>query len=383
MTTKPATIKPFTIKPSTPANNAIATDKANAMANAKDAANAKAKAVSMAKAVSTDVAAATDKAMDKAVATAMATAKAKDKPTPTVKRQSTKNNPPIKRVNDVPILIILIMVWIIVFICYLLFQKGLNSTIISSFNIPEFVNYLIPAAAAAVNASDFTTWCSATNLNILKNLRFGKFILFILIFLFITLFTLFIVYNLLLEGNTANNPKVYGIICSCFFSIVLTTFALLEFVPYLVDIFENTLGYLYITTTRTIDTSFFNNNCIGKESLPENLLPDENNVSYQFLITIMSLFNMNNFIKQLCDNNQQPKPDTSNETNQELKFFINFNNTNNDVTSNGTASTTESKIKRLIHLVFLKHSVGHFVWIYFASLICVFTSIKGFSQYIN
>jgi hypothetical protein len=364
------TTKPATIKPSTPANNAIAMNKDNAKAvvttKTTAVAAAKTTAVTAAKTVATD------------------NAKTKDKPTPTVKRKSTKMSSPLKRVNDVPILIILIMVWIIVFICYLLFQKGLNSTIISSFNIPVFVDYLIPQS---YSSTDFTTWNSTTNLNILKNLRFGKFLLFILIFLFITLFTLFIVYNLLLEGNTANNPKVYGIICSCFFSIVLTTFALLEFVPYLVDIFENTLGYLYIITTRTIDTSFFNNNCIGKESLPENLLPDENNVSYQFLITIMSLFNMNHFIKQLCDNNQQPNPDTSNESNQEnnpeLKFFINFNNTNNDVTDNGVAPTTESKIKRLIHLVFLKHSVGHFVWIYFASLICVFTSIKGFSQYIN
>ena len=271
---------------------------------------------------------------------------------------------------DSPILLISIFVWIIVFICYLCFQKWLNSTIIHSMDISGFIKYITPNNTDA----DFEPWNTKTSLEILKNVRFGKFILFILIFIFITLFTLFIVYNLILGGNSENNPKVYGIICSCFFSIVLTTFALLEFVPYLVDIFENTLGYLYITTTRIVDTSFFNNKCIGSEFN----ISGENNVSYNFLISIMSLFNMNNFIKQLYDTTATATAtDTATDTNK--TFSIKFTT---DHKEDDTAVVV-TKLERLAHLIFLKHSVGHFVWIYFASLICVFTSIQGFSYYIH
>ena len=42
----------------------------------------------------------------------------------------------------------------------------------------------------------------------------------------------------------------------------------------------------------------------------------------------------------------------------------------------------DADYKIIKDLVLLKHSVGHFVWIYFATLICTFTSIKAFATYL-
>ena len=83
---------------------------------------------------------------------------------------------------------------------------------------------------------------------------------------------------------------------------------------------------------------------------PINQSIDKNN-SYAFLITTMSLFNIDSVINNLSNN--------------QINLKISDDNKN-----------------IIKELVLLKHSVGHFVWIYFASLICTFTSIKAFAKYL-
>ena len=205
---------------------------------------------------------------------------------------------------------------------------------------------------------------------IVSNLRIIKFIIFIFVFITVTLTILFGVYNGIFGGNSDNNLLVYGIICACFFSIVLITFILLELVPYLVNIFENTLGYLYIRNRKIIKSELFNiqsiQDCNGifitdcsNNPLPKPNEPDINAVSYDFLFTLMNIFNMNSFLKQ--------GQVQDNEFNPTFNFSINPDN-------------VDSQKPIIANLLYLKHSVGHFVWIYFASLICTFTSIKSFTH---
>lgn len=299
-------------------------------------------------------------------------------------------------INQSPILLISIIIYGALLLCYVCFNILFNKTIIDSIDIKTlFTTYL----SGTNGTDDFNTWNNSTLLNILSKLRIGKFVLFILVFIVVTLILLFGVYDLLMGGKSENYSKVYGIISVCFFSTVFTTFILLELVPYLVDIFENTLGYLYICTTRTIDTSIFNNNCLGSEPENGDNEPADNQISYKFLITIMSLFNMNTFIKKMVDNSSQPTAviDESLHSTElpinalptplqkggdvgdtmpshKSKFYIQFNNKE--------LSDKIKKIENFANLVLLKHNVGHFVWIYFASLVCTFTSIKAFSQYL-
>ena len=95
---------------------------------------------------------------------------------------------------------------------------------------------------------------------------------------------------------------------------------------------------------------------VGSQGGSQEVVPSvDTNHSYAFLITTISLLNMDTTIAAL-------RGLTSN-----FKLRTNPQNDDNKIIKD---------------LVFLKYSVGHFVWVYFASLICTFTSIKAFAQYL-
>lgn len=191
---------------------------------------------------------------------------------------------------------------------------------------------------------------------IMTDLQFSKLLLFILLSLTIP-WVILLVYHYIFNGETDNYKSVISIIYVCFFSIISTTFILLEFAPYLVNIFENTLGYLFLfipiinwNNKIKVFSEMFNQQQPIDQQQNTNQSIDKNN-SYAFLITTMSLFNIDSVINNLSNN--------------QIKLKISDDNKN-----------------IIKELVLLKHSVGHFVWIYFASLICTFTSIKAFAKYL-
>lgn len=246
-----------------------------------------------------------------------------------------------KSPTDSPIIYISAIVWVAVFISYKSFNVVYN-------NITE------------------------SPIAMLNRLQFSKCILFVVLFVILLITVLFFIYNLMFDGDTANNLIVTGIICMCFFTIMGTTFGLLELAhllngaPDLVNIFENTLGYFYLFLPinflkKDMDIHKFSEMFetvvpVGSQGGSQPVDPAVNtNHSYAFLITTISLLNTDTTIAAL-------RGLTSN-------FKLRTNQQNDD-----------NKIIK--DLVFLKYSVGHFVWVYFASLICTFTSIKAFAQYL-
>jgi len=239
-----------------------------------------------------------------------------------------------KSPTDSPIIYISIIVWVAVFISYKSFNVVYN-------NITE------------------------SPIKMLNTLQFSKCILFVVLFVILLITVLFFIYNLMFDGDTANNLIVSGIICVCFFTIMGTTFGLLELAhllngaPDLVNIFENTLGYFYLFLPinflkKDMDIHTFSK--MFETVVPGGSPAVDTNHSYAFLITTISILNMDATIAALrgLTSNFKLRPTTD--------------------------GNTDDKIIK--DLVFLKYSVGHFVWVYFASLICTFTSIKAFAQYL-
>lgn len=252
--------------------------------------------------------------------------------------QSIKNElfPELHLINP-PVLIISTYIFVVVGICYLIFKLLFDSSVIQLITNSISPNIL---------------------LTIYQHMIGSKFILFLLVFLTITLSLLFFVYRLILGGSPEHYTNVYGCISVCFFTTVFITFILLEIFPYLVTIFENTIGYLWICCMYPTKINDFNN--LFSQTTK---YPDEIEISYKFLITLMSLYNMDRVLDDF-------KPPTVQPTNQPVinKIFITPpNNIQN---------------KDISELCFIKYSTGHFVWIYFASLVCTFTSIKAFSKYL-
>ena len=284
------------------------------------------------------------------------------------KRSCGKTQFPEIQSVDPPVLIISTFIFIVlVVLCYFPFKLLFDSTIIQLF------------ADIVISPN--------IQLTIYQRMLGSKFVLFLLVFLTLTLTILFGVYRMLLRGSPEHYSSVYACISVCFFTTVFVTFLLLEFFPYLVNIFENTIGYLWICIRPKIGKGAFNmddfNGLFGQNII--NTIEDKYEVSYKFLITLMSLYNMDNVIN---DFNKAPLEEAIPET---VVESLEPNKNNGLIHGGGSGknnkffiknSITAEIKKQIANLCFIKYSTGHFAWIYFASLICTFTSIKAFSKYL-
>ena len=254
---------------------------------------------------------------------------------------------------DPPVLLISTWIFFILGICYLIFKFGIYDNYI-------FNNIL------KIGGTD--------TLPLFKSILVSKLILFIMIFLSITLTILFVVYTLILGGSPENYSNVYGCIFVCFLTTVFITFILLELFPYLVTIFENTIGYSWICLSRSAEMQEFNG--LFKQDIIKSSPGNTYEVSFSFLITIMSLYNIIDVLNGLKKN---PDPEVGTDPN-------NTNGSSGQLNTNKfyicKASFGDSDVAKITDLCFIKHSTGHFVWILFASLVCTFTSIKAFSKYL-
>ena len=125
------------------------------------------------------------------------------------------------------------------------------------------------------------------------------------------------------------NGAVMGYLSTYYFTIVLFTFVLLQINPYFINIFENTIGYLFLQFFPKGSWSPFTFN------LDLDISP-KGDANKEFLITVMDILREDTWLK---------------EAGKELS----------------------DEIKKCLYA---KHFVGHFVWVYFACLICTFTIIK-------
>jgi hypothetical protein len=147
----------------------------------------------------------------------------------------------------------------------------------------------------------------------------------------------------------------YGTICYVttlyFFGIVGSTMAMINNIPSLVEVFENTIGYSVLSWfSNTKDLSrIFKNKMYSSDISMNNLGISVNN---DFLLTTFNLPNFHDHFDALAGDNS------------DLGFKIDVQDVYDG--ENITDKLTQAR-RDLLEVVLQKYTVGHFVWILLAS----------------
>jgi len=139
------------------------------------------------------------------------------------------------------------------------------------------------------------------------------------------------------------------------FMIVALTLMALSANPLLTTIFENTIGFwcLRFLGIRELMNEVFSSKTM--DPIKEGSQPSEFN--YGFLITQFSLKNMEELIEYAknCKNNM----------NEENRFGLDFN----------FVLQYQEQADKIRDMVYLKNTIGHYVWVYLASVVALVVSM--------
>lgn len=167
------------------------------------------------------------------------------------------------------------------------------------------------------------------------------------------------------SGEIANMPrsaviKVMGTSFASFMIVAVTIFAI-GFNPNLVKIFENTVGYSYI---QLLGAGEFANTIFTSPILDQlNNETETKYFNYAFLLTAFDTKNIQQFI-QASMNNVGGEEQTNN-----LPFEFKLKPLEKD------------KIEKLEELVYTKHRIGHFTWVYLTSVLALTVSFISMTMY--
>lgn len=128
--------------------------------------------------------------------------------------------------------------------------------------------------------------------------------------------------------------------------------------PNLITVFENTVGYLYIQLWGL--TALMND--IVQSNLFEKI--DSNQFSYNFLITQISVDNVEDIIK-MSDSKEGA-------TGPSEKFPIDFR-----IVFDKEKDVRTDQEEKLRNLVGTKNAFGHFMWMYLSSLVAILVAMLG------
>ena len=158
--------------------------------------------------------------------------------------------------------------------------------------------------------------------------------------------------------SKAPSSKILNIVTVCYLGLVVPVFLLLSFADFFTKIFANTLGFWWVDLDGSL-TELMKELIHSKriEKLP---------MSLAFLITTMDLPNFNAMYKTLTGN--QPVNQSANE----LSFDFYMKELGHEP---GENDKFKENIENLLKKIVSKNSVGHFVWIYFSSILCVIVSV--------
>lgn len=163
---------------------------------------------------------------------------------------------------------------------------------------------------------------------------------------------------------------VAGVTFAAFTIVAITLFAV-GVNPDLVKIFENTFGFWYIHLWGLTDL------CKDIFSSPsfDKYTDDPSNqkyFNYNFLITQIDLNNLQQFIEYASNpENESKDPKNENDQNQ-IKFPLDF-----DMKFTGDNDEIKRQQVKLLNLVNLKQSFGHYLWVYLSSIVALFVSMIG------
>lgn len=170
------------------------------------------------------------------------------------------------------------------------------------------------------------------------------------------------------SGQIANMPrstviKVMGTSFASFMIVAVTIFAI-GFNPNLVKIFENTVGYSYI---QLLGAGEFANSIFTSPILDQlNNETETKYFNYAFLLTAFDTKNIQQFIQASMNKVGGEQEQT----------------TTNNLPFNFTLKPLEKdKIEKLEELVYTKHRIGHFTWVYLTSVLALTVSFISMTMY--
>lgn len=166
----------------------------------------------------------------------------------------------------------------------------------------------------------------------------------------------FIITDIRLSGELF--LRIFFVVTLCFWGMTGPMYLAVSLVPSVVDVFENTIGYLWIIAFSNAREKM---RIIRSRTYPSFEIPGE------LLLTKFRMDNFNDMFsgltKKKWDEDNTPK--LSDEI--ILDFYI-------DVDDNNHAKRIEVK-ETLMQLVRIKNKIGHMFWIYISSLIAMITSV--------
>ena len=166
-------------------------------------------------------------------------------------------------------------------------------------------------------------------------------------------------YRISVLGNTPNasisseqTQTIMMATISSYMIVAITIFAI-GFNKGLVEIFENTLGYLYI---QIFGANQFANELFSSTKF-DPIINDtsSSDFNYGFLLTRFTSRNIQEFINSLTNDKTEGNA-------LMLDFKLNPNR-------------TQEQIDQLAEFVYTKHKIGHFAWVYFTSIIALTISL--------
>jgi hypothetical protein len=145
------------------------------------------------------------------------------------------------------------------------------------------------------------------------------------------------------------------------FMVVVITLMGVSANPYLIDIFENTLGFMFIQFfgTKDLTDEIFSSKTM--DGIKKNAKDYE--FDYSFLLTRFNLDNLEELIQYGRACNKENR-DRSYLLGLDFDFILEF----------------DEQEERLRNMVHMKNTVGHFVWIYLASIVALFVSMVAIAM---
>jgi hypothetical protein len=158
--------------------------------------------------------------------------------------------------------------------------------------------------------------------------------------------------------NVADINQIIYITTIYFFGIVGSTMAIINNIPSLVEVFENTIGFWVLPWTSNMKevTTIFKNKAYENNEELKNL---GISINHDFLLTTFSLPNFHDHFDELS------KKSTDNDN---KSFYI--DNGNNDV-------DVEENRLNLLSLILQKYTIGHYVWMLIASYVSILLTVNS------
>jgi len=182
----------------------------------------------------------------------------------------------------------------------------------------------------------------------------------------------------IISTNYSDTNLLY--ICTLYYvGIVGGTMLFINYIPSLMEIFENTIGMsmvgvmnssLFVKAMGNIKNRNFNETYKTADKERFRL-----NTDTSFLLAGFSISNLNNQFEFLIN---QPKPTAPPTPDIESNFYL--DNLTDYVSDYNSVITDKDGLKTdLLYLILSKYTYGHFTWVYIASIVSILMTINTIS----